>query len=162
MEAQNNPYAAPTADAAAPAVAPVHYGLAPPGQRFANLSLDYIGFMFTSVFVGVAFVIVAPDFDIDSVPDQLFGIIIMILYYVVCETLTGRTLGKLVTGTKVVAADGGRLRLLRVLGRTLSRFIPFEAFTFISGNKPGLHDSLSGTIVVRLRPSKLEKALEHE
>jgi uncharacterized RDD family membrane protein YckC len=72
-----------------------------------------------------------------------------------CEWLTGRSLGKLATGTRVIAAEGGPPSFARVLGRTLARFIPFEAFSFLTdrdGRPVGWHDSLSRTRVVRVRP----------
>jgi hypothetical protein len=42
--------------------------------------------------------------------------------------------------------------LPHLLGRTFSRIIPFEPFSFLDKNHPvGWHDSLSGTRVVSVR-----------
>jgi uncharacterized RDD family membrane protein YckC len=81
----------------------------------------------------------------------LFSMIIILAYYVPQEALYGRTLGKLATGTKVVDENGGKPSFKQVLGRTFSRFIPFEAFTFFASDARGLHDKLPRTFVVKCR-----------
>ena len=73
-------------------------------------------------------------------------------YHALLEGFYGRTLGKLVTGTQVVGADGSRATWGQIIGRTFARFIPFEPFSFFGRPPPaGWHDSLSGTRVVRVR-----------
>lgn len=54
--------------------------------------------------------------------------IVLFLYYFGCEAVFARTLGKAVNGTFVVFERG---QVLSALWRTLSRFIPLEAFSFI-------------------------------
>ncbi len=76
-----------------------------------------------------------------------FGL--FIAYYLFSEYAWGRSLAKFITSTKVVTADGDIPAFKQLLGRTLSRFIPFEAFSFLGKNPVGWHDSLSGTRVVR-------------
>jgi uncharacterized RDD family membrane protein YckC len=73
-----------------------------------------------------------------------------IAYYVTTETLTGRTVGKLLTGTKVVGEDGKPPELGLVVVRTLIRFVPFDALSFLGGNRAGWHDRWSGTRVVSI------------
>lgn len=75
--------------------------------------------------------------------------IVLFIYYFACEAVFARTLGKAVNGTFVVYERG---RVLSALGRTLSRFIPLEAFSFI-GKHEGWHDTLSSTTVRRTRPA---------
>jgi uncharacterized RDD family membrane protein YckC len=75
-----------------------------------------------------------------------FGFIIMFPYYFILETFYGRTLGKLITRTKVVNRDGSQPVYTNIAGRTLARFIPFEPLSFL-GTK-GWHDSMSDTRVV--------------
>jgi uncharacterized RDD family membrane protein YckC len=62
--------------------------------------------------------------------------------------MTGRTLGKLITRTSVVDAEGRRPTFKQVLGRTFSRIIPFEPFSFFGKDARGWHDSMSNTFVV--------------
>jgi uncharacterized RDD family membrane protein YckC len=80
-----------------------------------------------------------------------YGIIFTpLLYYILLEMLSGRTLGKLVTGTRVINEQGRRPTFGQTLLRTLIRFFPCEAFTFL-GDTRGFHDSV-GTWVVLNKP----------
>ncbi|QDT10965.1 RDD family protein [Planctomycetes bacterium K23_9] len=83
---------------------------------------------------------------------MLVGLIIMLIYFVGMEVATGATIGKLLTGTRVVNAGGGKASFGQIFGRTLARMIPFEPFSFLFGDKTtGWHDSLSGTRVIDTR-----------
>jgi len=127
--------------------------LATSGQRFANYLLDVI-IIYVSAFVaGVVLYIVGLGDVIDRIDDTLLGIILVLLYYVPQESLFGWTLGKLITGTRIVKEDGSPISLGQGLGRSLCRFIPFEAFSFLGGNgKPvGWHDSITKTRVISIR-----------
>lgn len=71
------------------------------------------------------------------------------IYYFLFELLTQRTLGKLITRTKVVNSDGGKLSLRSIFVRTIARYIPFEVLSFVGSKNPrGWHDILSYTTVV--------------
>jgi len=141
-----------TLSAAVEAAGAGEQALAGRGRRLANLLIDTLGYFLLSAVVGVAIGLVDPSFvtGLSRVGEYLFGFAVMLLYYVPCELLFGRTLGKLITGTRVVAESGEPLRFLQVVGRTATRFVPFEAFTFL-GSRPGLHDRWSETRVVLLR-----------
>jgi uncharacterized RDD family membrane protein YckC len=69
--------------------------------------------------------------------------------YVVCEALFGRTLGKVLSRSRVVMDSGERPPLGAILLRTLVRIVPFEPFSMFSGH--GWHDRWSGTQVVSSR-----------
>jgi len=71
------------------------------------------------------------------------------IYYIALEYYTGKTVGKLITGTVLRTESLEKPSLKTVIIRTLSRIIPFEAISCI-GNGSGWHDSLPGTMVVRL------------
>ena len=79
------------------------------------------------------------------------GLGLYLSYYAILESTTGRTLGKLITGTKVVDENGGPPSFGQVLGRTLCRCIPFEPFSFFSSDAVGWHDSLANTRVIKVR-----------
>jgi len=151
-----NPYAPPAASVEpGPTVsASAEMRLASSAQRFLNLLVDYVGVIaFAAVAGGVfafARILLSGGVPPGTGTNQLVGMIAMIAYYVLFETLGGRTLGKLVTGTKVVSADGRPASFSQIVGRTFARFIPFDAFTFF-GSTPGWHDSLSKTRVIRVR-----------
>jgi len=88
------------------------------------------------------------------------GFFSLFFYYLVCETTWQRTLGKLVTKTKVVDRQGNKPSFPKILGRSLARCIPFEAFSFLFGGYPiGWHDALSKTLVVpvNLTPEDVQK-----
>ncbi len=124
------------------------------GRRFANFLIDYLCHFLLAAIVGVVVVAFWGDAGLaalDRVPDIVFGVIVMCAYYIPLETLWGRTIGKLITGTKVVSEDVRRPSFSAVLKRTLSRFIPFEAFSFLGKDARGWHDTLSKTYVVRCR-----------
>ena len=74
--------------------------------------------------------------------------IFLFIYFFSTEAVFSRTLGKAVNGSFVVFERG---RVLSALWRTLSRFIPLEAFSFI-GRSEGWHDTLSSTTVRQARP----------
>ena len=79
------------------------------------------------------------------------GMLVTLAYYVIMEATTGKTIGKMVTKTRVVNASGGKASFGQVFGRTLCRFIPFEFISFFFGDSKrptGWHDSIPGTQVV--------------
>jgi uncharacterized RDD family membrane protein YckC len=67
----------------------------------------------------------------------------------------GRTIGKLLTGTTVVTDYGSKPSTGAFMLRTLSRFMPFEAFSFFSANGKW-HDTWTDTVVVK------KKAFEND
>jgi uncharacterized RDD family membrane protein YckC len=78
-----------------------------------------------------------------------------LIYYVSFEVIFGRTLGKVLAGTRVVTTGGLALSIPTALVRTLCRFLPFELLPFeplsFSLGENWWHDSLSRTQVVRSR-----------
>jgi uncharacterized RDD family membrane protein YckC len=61
----------------------------------------------------------------------------------------GKTLGKLITGTRALKMDGGNLTWKVAFMRSLCRIVPFEAFSAFGGNP--WHDRWTDTIVVKER-----------
>lgn len=80
---------------------------------------------------------------------SLITILIMArsLYFFLFEMLFASSPGKMLTQTRVTDVSGNRPPFKALLGRTLARSIPFEAFTFLTGYN--LHDKISDTYVVR-------------
>ena len=89
----------------------------------------------------------------EDIPDLLIGLFISLLYYVPQELIFGRTLGKLVTGTKVVGLEDNPPTAGEVLLRTLIRIISIEwiSFVFDKTGMGGWHDKWSKTKVVQIR-----------
>jgi uncharacterized RDD family membrane protein YckC len=78
------------------------------------------------------------------------GIAVFLIYYNALEILSGRTVGKWITGTIVVDLYGGKPGASRILKRTLCRLIPFEFLTFIRQRR-GWHDTIPDLYVVNKR-----------
>ena len=131
-------------------------------RRFFNLLIDYAAIFALSVAVVFAYSIAyftvypmaqtTPMERWGSLAGYVFGVVLMLAYYLPLEGLFGCTLGKLVTGTRVVSDDGGKPSWGQVVGRTVARMIPFEAFSLLFVDDARIrvwHDSLPRTWVVR-------------
>ncbi|MDY8134083.1 RDD family protein [Aquimarina sp. 2201CG5-10] len=125
-------------------------------KRFANHILDTIFLLIFNVVLGVLLGIIlavwSPDsltaFEEDNIfINYFFTFVGGMIYYTFFEITTGRTLGKLITGTKVVDEQGNKPDAWTIFVRTLCRFIPFDAFSFLADDS-GWHDTLSKTKVV--------------
>lgn len=130
------------------------------GKRFANYLIDYLGTIVLGIFVyallmGVGWI----DLEtVNGLRDQLIFIGVYISYYIFFEHFAnGKTLGKLITRTRVVSTDGQRPSFENILGRSFSRIVPFEAFSFFGSKPSGWHDDWSNTIVIDERNSSLPR-----
>jgi uncharacterized RDD family membrane protein YckC len=130
--------------------------------RLANSIIDQIVIQVISFILGLVhgILILVNNSGVPTMPEQnglflfvsmLLGVLSFVGYYVVMEGLFQRTIGKLVTGTCVINTEGDPPRFAQILGRSFARMIPFEAFSFLSSNPAGWHDTLSGTRVVQSR-----------
>lgn len=124
--------------------------LASTGQRFADYLVDYVTMVVLYVVLGSVTGVLDGQTRGESV---LLSSVLFLFYYAVLESLFGTTVGKLLTGVRVVSEDGGEPSLAQILGRTFARMIPFEPFSLLGGQgRPvGWHDSLSRTRVIRIR-----------
>lgn len=108
-----------------------------------------IGLLVFEIAYGVAYGLDALK-ALDGVKWWSICIVFYVLYYVSFEVISGRTPGKLLTGTRVVTTCGQALSIPTALVRTLCRLIPLEPMSFSLG-ETWWHDSLSRTQVVRSR-----------
>ena len=69
-------------------------------------------------------------------------------YYIYMEYRFEKTIGKIITKTKVVNKNGHKAELGDIIRRTFSRIIPLEGVSFLFTIN-GLHDYLSETIVIK-------------
>ena len=89
-------------------------------------------------------------------PIYYFMALIMVLYYLILESINGRTPGKKLTRSMVVNKDGNRPTFLQLVFRSLLRITVIDCFFIPFLNMP-LHDYLSKTYVVdyeKKAPSK--------
>jgi len=144
-----------------------NYEQASTGQRFLNYLIDILFMQYglsylTGMVVARLVYAISPQmaYDLFVVRQDsidligalyLVGILNYLLYYTICEkAFKGKTLGKLITGTKAVRENGEELTFTDALLRSLSRMVPFEPFSIWIGE--GLwHDRWTKTMVIRTR-----------
>ncbi|AWH84696.1 RDD family protein [Flavobacterium album] len=141
--------------------------LATKGQRLANLIIDFI-FRFVLIFAFgmLAGLLTAVGYDglyiwiqnPGTWSEYLIEWGLLVVYYLLMEMTTQRTIGKLITGTKVVMEDGSKPPAGTIALRTLCRLIPFDAFSFLGDR--GWHDSITHTYVVDVKKYNAAKHLE--
>ena len=133
------------------------------GKRFANFLIDYVVFLLLMVVVGIVWAIVSPDTVSGLSNDAGFGIIDRIvtvllyaLYIGFIEAITkGRSLGKLITGTKAVNEDGSAITPATAFKRGLSRAVPFELFSAFGSPSYPWHDKWNRTYVIDIKQSHI-------
>jgi uncharacterized RDD family membrane protein YckC len=130
-----------------------NYKLANQGQRILNAVIDMIAFFIVYLMLILLSMALGFEAVIDDEEAKPLAILVCMPvaywgYYIFFETMFGWTLGKLISKTRVIKVDGTRPKLLRIIGRTLSRSIPFEYITFFV-MEVGVHDLISGTRVIR-------------
>lgn len=118
-----------------------HLMRAPRSRRFANLLLDTLCFVIVMFLLGLANVVVQLKYGVDPLASAgpVFGLGVSTCYYFLTEVLTR---------TRVVDETGGRAKPVQILLRSIYRLVPFDAFSFLSGGRPGWHDRWSRTRVV--------------
>ena len=134
-------------------------------QRFFNYLIDSLfmnyGMGFATGYILTEFIFaIAPDLAYSIFLEDgrwnfifstyMISIFTYLIYYTFCEKVfKGHTLGKLITGTRAIRIDGGELTFKDAILRSLSRMVPFEAFSAFGGNP--WHDSWTNTMVIKTR-----------
>ncbi|HYG39543.1 MAG TPA: RDD family protein [Cytophagales bacterium] len=124
------------------------FELAGAGKRLMNYLID------TSIIYMLWHLALMATFYFFNKTEQDIGTVYLVLfsvylpYYIFLEYLKGKTVGKMITGTQVLDEDGYKASFGRIVLRTVCRFIPFEAVSFLFGDAVGWHDLLSKTRVV--------------
>lgn len=119
-------------------------------RRLANLLLDLMSYVFLWMLTEIVNGIVAlySGVDLVGLAGPLSTLGVLFIYYFLGEALLGKTVGKFVTRTRVVAESGGAAHRWQIFVRTLSRFVPLEAVSFLGRRRYGWHDQWSKTRVV--------------
>lgn len=133
----------------------VKFSYAPVNKRIGNYAIDVLAIvvieMVTGVFLIVFYGMDSPIYSLlfnDSIGKLIFIFLLNVLYYTLFEAITGKTIGKYLTKTKVVTLTGGKPGWAGILLRSVCRFIPLDQISFILNSDSGWHDSLSKTMVV--------------
>lgn len=144
------------------------------GLRLANYLIDFtLCLCATVLFFGILAVIYSiitglhlaevtyQMENINGLADRVLTMIVYALLMFVTEWGTkGRSVGKYITGTKVVKADNSPLTGMDLLKRSFSRIVPFDALSFLGNN--GWHDRWSDTRMVKVKEFERAKNLDNE
>jgi len=117
--------------------------------RLANYVVDQLAIAVLTYLVILLLVVNRKDaglYETGSLQLPLILLIVSITYYTISEFSSGKTLGKLFTGSVVRSEDGTPPRLAQCTLRAIIRMIPFYPLFFLFGVR--LHDRLSNTQVV--------------
>lgn len=124
------------------------------GQRFVNYIIDliifYVLMFIVGIFIGIAAVagVASTESIAITILTYVFAIAFFLLYYTLLEGSKGKTLGKLVSKTKVVTEDGTPMTYSKAFVRSLSRLVPFEPLSVFFGLKMW-HDQWTNTMVIK-------------
>lgn len=132
------------------------------GKRFANYIIDLLVFYALLFAGGIVVAIISPQ-TIESINeddlgfnllDRLFTLLLYGLYMFVVEAaFKGKSLGKLITGTRAVNEDGTDVTVKAAFFRGLSRAVPFNAFSALGNPTYPWHDKWTKTYVIDERES---------
>ena len=142
-----------------------YYVRAKAGKRFLNYLIDLILFYILATVVRVIKYLISPTFfqtignDSDSSPyNWIMSIILYAVYMATFETIfKGKSLGKLITGTRAVNLDGSKISMKTALERGFSRAAPFCVFSALGTPCIPWQDKWTNTMVVDERKSKKSK-----
>ena len=124
------------------------------GKRVMNNLIDIAGFFcfafLTGILIGIGQSITGIDIfsRMEGISARLFGVILVVVYFVVFEGLAGKTPAKFITRTRVRDENGNQPGFPTILIRSLVRLVPFEGLAALGGEGRTLHDKWSGTYVI--------------
>jgi len=131
-------------------------------KRFANYLIDLI--VFCVIIFITAFVVgmlnpqtissISEDNRGTDIIENLVYTAIFTLYLFGTEAIfKGKTVGKLITGTRAVNEDGSNITPKTAMLRSLSRLVPFEVLTALGSPSYPWHDKWTKTYVIDERKS---------
>ena len=119
------------------------------GARLGNMVVDTIIFLVLMWLVEIVLNMFADFISNEAymVIDYLLPLCLYFVYYFLFEHLLGRTPGKYLTKTVVVARNGSKPSAIKLIIRSLLRVVPYDWFSYVFGFT-GLHDKYSKTLLV--------------
>ncbi|HCA07883.1 RDD family protein [Chryseobacterium sp.] len=137
------------------------------GARFANYMIDLIAFYIVFFVIMLIITLINPAYgrwfaNTHDLLQRLIGIISYTLFSFLIEAATGgRSLGKLITGTKVIMTDGEKPSVGDYFLRNIIRgIVLIDQLSFFGEN--GLHDSWSNTRVINIKNYDAERQLKSD
>ena len=134
------------------------------GKRLANYLIDLVVFYILLFCFGVVIAALDPNASEDlnsvtalsSLADRLITLLCYGIYMGLVEGLfKGKSLGKVITGTRAVNTDGSRINFKTGFLRGLSKAVPFDAFSALGQPPYPWHDKWANTYVIIERESRV-------
>jgi len=140
----------------------LEYCRASSGKRFANYIIDVIIVYIVIMFIGFIAEIIFPgsitELKMGLIEERLIGFLLYGLIMFSIETaFRGKTLGKLITGTRAINIDGKDISMPKSLLRNFIRAVPFNALSALGSPSKPWHDSWSDTLVIDEKVLSLQK-----
>ena len=110
------------------------------GTRIANYAIDSSIITLAAGIFEVAFH--------SSVNYFVFYFPMYMAYYILLESITGQTIGKMATNTIVVNRMNQKPSTRQIVFRTLLRLNPFDSYSYLFGKEQGGHDLISKTRLI--------------
>ncbi|MGG5210987.1 RDD family protein [Chryseobacterium sp. MIQD13] len=137
------------------------------GARFANYLIDLVAFYIAFFVILMILMVISPAYrewitNTSDIVQRLIGIISYILFTFFIEAVTGgRSLGKLITGTRVIMTDGQKPSVGDYFLRNIIRgIILVDQLSFLGEN--GFHDNWSNTRVINIKDYEAERQLKSD
>lgn len=137
------------------------------GKRFANYLIDVVVFYLLAMGVGVIIALVSPstimDMNDDASPfgnitDRIISLVLYGTYMGIVEAIfKGKSLGKLITGTRAVNMDGSPISAGTAFSRGFSRAVPFCVFSAFGTPCNPWQDKWTNTLVIDEKQSTIVK-----
>jgi uncharacterized RDD family membrane protein YckC len=126
------------------------------GKRFANYIIDLLLFyLLAAIIIFLAAMLNTSSFEdaeetsILNILDRILYLLLYGIYMFVVEALfKGKSLGKLITGTRAVNLDGSRISITTALGRGMSRAVPFNELSALGSPPHPWHDKWNKSLVI--------------
>jgi uncharacterized RDD family membrane protein YckC len=137
------------------------------GKRFVNYLIDVVVFYLLAMGVGVIIALVSPSTIMEmsddtspfgSITDRIISLVLYGVYMGIVESIfKGKSLGKLITGTRAVNMDGSPISAGTAFSRGFSRAVPFCAFSAFGSPSNPWQDKWTDTLVIDEKQSTIVK-----
>lgn len=141
------------------------YVRASTGKRFANYLIDLFAFYMVAIAIIIFMAVLSPtgidglvdDSAGSQLVDRLLFLVGYALFMSIVEALfKGKSLGKLITGTRAVNLDGTGISAGTAFGRGFSRAVPFCVFSAFGNPCDPWQDRWTNTMVIDQKASKIK------
>jgi uncharacterized RDD family membrane protein YckC len=138
------------------------------GAALIDLALLFGLFVVLSAAIGEASVRDGFSFSLNGIVDAALYVGLVLVYYFALEATIGQTVGKLLTGLRVVSADGDRPSVGAVAIRTVVRVVDWLPLLYLVGfltmlatgvRRQRLGDLAAGTGITRAAPIRHRAAV---